>query len=178
MFDKDPISMGYTQAAIRCLATLEPSLIMPELLDRAYSGLEAINETHRTTAVLGMMSTISRPLVSERLWIAGQKHAVALLESALPGIDLNDPTKTICSTTFVLSVVQFMKIGDLSGFQGESIPGDTMDVDEEVVPFPEGTEPEGPTLSREEERLLTRDSTASFAGELRSFPLSCFNLEK
>jgi proteasome activator subunit 4 len=171
MFDKDPISMGYTQAAIRCLAALEPSLIMPELLDRAYGGLEAVNETHRTTAVLGMMSSISRPLVTEKLWLAGQKHTVALLESALPGIDLNDPTKTLCSSLFVLAVVQFMKIGDLSGVQVDSVPGDMIEVDEEVVPFPEGTEPEGPALSREDERVLTRDSTAGFAGEF-IFPLA------
>jgi proteasome activator subunit 4 len=88
MFSKDPLSMSYSQGALRSLAMLEPSIIMPELLERAYGGLEVVNETHRTTAVLSMLSGIARPLVSEELWLGGQKHIVPLLELCIPGIDL------------------------------------------------------------------------------------------
>ena len=88
MFAKDPASMSYAQGALRVLAMLEPSLIMPELLERAYGGLEAINETHRTTAVLSMLSGIARPLACEKVWLGGQKHIVPLLELCIPGIDL------------------------------------------------------------------------------------------
>jgi proteasome activator subunit 4 len=70
------------------MAMLEPSLIMPELLERAHGGLEVVNETHRTTAVLTVLNAISRTLVSEKLWFGGQKHLVPLLELSLPGIDL------------------------------------------------------------------------------------------
>ena len=80
--------MGMAQAALRTMALLEPSLIMPQLLDRAYSGLEVVNETHRTTAVLSMLSTVALPLVSSRIWRGGQKHLVPLLDLCLPGIDL------------------------------------------------------------------------------------------
>lgn len=61
---------------------------MPDLLERAYGGLEVVNETHRTTSVLSMLSGVARPLVSERLWLGGQKHLLPLLELSLPGIDL------------------------------------------------------------------------------------------
>lgn len=88
MFAKDPASMSYAQGALRVLAMLEPSLIMPELLERAYGGLEAVNETHRTTAVLSMLSGIARPLACEKVWLGGQKHIVPLLEMCIPGIDL------------------------------------------------------------------------------------------
>lgn len=88
MFSKDPVCMSYAQGALRSLAMLEPSIIMPELLERAYGGLEVVNETHRTTAVLSMLSGISRPLVSESVWLGGQKHIVPLLELCIPGIDL------------------------------------------------------------------------------------------
>lgn len=92
--------MSYAQGALRVLATLEPSLIMPELLERAYGGLEAINETHRTTAVLSMLSGIARPLVCEKVWLGGQKHIVPLLELCIPGIDLVSSTilaaKDVC----------------------------------------------------------------------------------
>ena len=67
MFCKDPVSPTYSQAALRAMAYLEPDLIMPELLERAYGGLEVVNETHRTTAVLSALSAVAQPLVSEKL---------------------------------------------------------------------------------------------------------------
>lgn len=88
MFSKDPLSLAMTQGALRVMAQLEPALVMPELLERAYGGLEAVNETHRTTAVLKILSGISLPLVSEKLWRPGQKHLLPLLELCVPGIDL------------------------------------------------------------------------------------------
>lgn len=92
--------MSYALGALRVLATLEPNSIMPELLERAYGGLEAVNETHRTTAVLSMLSGIARPLACEKVWLGGQKHIVPLLELCIPGIDLVSSTilttKDVC----------------------------------------------------------------------------------
>jgi proteasome activator subunit 4 len=88
MFSKDSFSMSMTQSGLRIMALLEPTLIMPELLERAYGGLEVVNETHRTTAVLKMLSAISLPLVSEAIWRPGQKHLLPLLDLCIPGIDL------------------------------------------------------------------------------------------
>lgn len=88
MFSKDATCMSYAQGALRSLALLEPTMIMPELLERAYGGLEIVNETHRTTAVLSMLSGVARPLVSEEIWLGGQKHLLPLLELCIPGIDL------------------------------------------------------------------------------------------
>lgn len=88
MFSKDPISMSFAQGALRILALLEPALVMPEILERAYGGLESINETHRTTAVLSTLSGVALPLVCEKMWLGGQKHLLPLLELCLPGIDL------------------------------------------------------------------------------------------
>ena len=88
IFAKDPISMGLAQGALKNMAMLEPNLIMPQLLERAYDGLEAINETHRTTSVLSMLASISLPLVSSQIWPSGQKNLVPLLELSIPGIDL------------------------------------------------------------------------------------------
>jgi proteasome activator subunit 4 len=80
--------MSFAQGALRAMALLEPGLIMPDVLERAYGGLEAINETHRTTAVLSTLSGVVLPLVSEKRWLGGQKHILPLLELSLPGIDL------------------------------------------------------------------------------------------
>ncbi|KAJ7071512.1 hypothetical protein C8F01DRAFT_1110832 [Mycena amicta] len=166
MFSKDPLSLACAQATLRALAMLEPGLIMPELLERAYSGLEVVNETHRTTAVLTMLNAISRTLVTERLWLGGQKHLVALLELSLPGVDLNDPSKTSCATTFIVAAIQHIRIGDLSTqTTGSTFDEEMMAVDgTDSTPFPSGTElGDTPMLSKDEERALVRDSTANFA---------------
>jgi proteasome activator subunit 4 len=192
MFSKDPVSTGLAQGALRSLAFLEPALVMPELLERAYSGLEVVNETHRTTAVLSMLASVSLPLSSESIWLGGQKHILPLLEMCIPGIDLvsgsydcnddysrclylkNDPVKTICATMFIVAVVQNIKIGDLSSTQSglsfsSDAPGESMDVDERLH-LPDGTEPGSySTLSKAEERTLVRESTAGFAGTCHSF---------
>lgn len=78
--------------------------------------------------------------------------------------------KTLCASMFIVSVVQHMKIGDLSIQQGgmplSSTPAEEMmDIDgDDGSRLPSGTG-ETPILSREEERALARDSTASFAGK-------------
>lgn len=51
------------------------------------------SQTHRVTAVLGCLASVAPILVSEKRWLGGQKHILPLLELALPGIDINDPTK-------------------------------------------------------------------------------------
>ena len=101
MFAKDPLSSSYAQGALRLLAMLEPNLVMPELLERAYSGLEVVNETHRTTAVLSALSVVAGQLVTERIWLGGQKHLVPLLELCLPGIDLVSSQSTIYPVPFL-----------------------------------------------------------------------------
>ncbi|KAF4605508.1 hypothetical protein EYR40_004292 [Pleurotus pulmonarius] len=151
MFSKDPVAASYAQGSLRTMALLNPDLIMPELLERAYGGLEVVNETHRTTAVLG-----------------GQKHLVPLLELCIPGIDLNDPVKTVCATMFIVSAVQHVRIGELSYNSGLPVdsedPADAMEIDTDAPPFPDGIDVgEVQKLSRSEERSLTIDSTAGFA---------------
>jgi proteasome activator subunit 4 len=88
IFSKDGETAQRARSTLRSLAYLEPDVIMPQFLERAYNGLEAINETHRTTAVLQAMSEVALPLVSEQIWFGGQKHILPLLELCLPGIDL------------------------------------------------------------------------------------------
>ncbi|KAF8527908.1 ARM repeat-containing protein [Hysterangium stoloniferum] len=171
MFSKDPVSMSFAQGALRIMAILQPSLVMPAILERAYSGLESINETHRTTAVLSTLSGVALPLISEHLWLGGQKHLLPLLELCLPGIDLNDPSKTICTTMFLVAVLQSVKIADLTQISSQRIISDDMgdtvmtNVEERL---PDGTESDQ-TLDRAEERALVRDSTAGFADWVVSF---------
>jgi proteasome activator subunit 4 len=88
MFSKNPLCIMSIGNAVRLMAMLEPTIIMPEILERAQSGLEVVNETHRTTAVLSILQGVALPLVNEKIWLGGQKHVLPLLELCLPGIDL------------------------------------------------------------------------------------------
>lgn len=88
MFSKDLVSASLAQVTLRGLAVLESALIMPQVVERAADGLEIINETHRTTAVLSTLAVVALPLVNERIWFGGQNHLLPLLELALPGIDM------------------------------------------------------------------------------------------
>lgn len=77
---------------------------------------------------------------------------------------------------FIVSVVQYVKIGDLSSHQtavhiSSDAPAEgIMDVDaSNESRLPDGTDIGGaPVLSREEERALTRESTVAFAGALET----------
>ncbi|KAF8078288.1 hypothetical protein FPV67DRAFT_1663041 [Lyophyllum atratum] len=165
MFSKDPVCASYAQSSLRVMAILEPGMIMPELLERAYGGLEIVNETHRTTAVLNMLAGVALPLVSETTWSGGQRHLIPLLELCIPGIDLNDPSKTMCATVFIVSAIQHIKIGDLTK---ETSNISYSSSDEDVVmsaeqDYAQGADIDIPILSKEEERSLVRESTASFA---------------
>lgn len=81
--------------------------------------------------------------------------------------------KTLCASMFIVSVVQHIKIGDLSIQQG-GVPlagtpaEEMMEIDghnEEYLPSGTG---ETAIASRDEERALARDSTAGFAGKFVS----------
>ncbi|TFY56124.1 hypothetical protein EVJ58_g7830 [Rhodofomes roseus] len=171
MFSKDPFTMGYAQASLRSLAFIEPKLIMPDLLERAYNGLEVVNETHRTTAVLTMLAGVAHPLVCEKAWLGGQKHVVPLLEMCIPGIDLNDHVKTICACMFISSVVQYIRIGDVSMHSAgvpltdDATAGEMIDIDEAAdSQLPDRAVGAGaPVMNKEEERAAARESTTAFA---------------
>ncbi|KZW02117.1 ARM repeat-containing protein [Exidia glandulosa HHB12029] len=175
MFSKDLVATAFAQTSLRGMALLEPDLIMPQILEKAYSGLESVNETHRTTAVMNALSGVSLPLVNEKMWLGGQKHIVPLLELCLPGIDLNDPMKTICATMFIIGVVQYVKIGELTSTPADTlvsseVPGEDISMTNTTDRLPFGVEPGGPAhLSRLEEAALTRESSSGFADWVVSF---------
>ncbi|QRW00399.1 proteasome activator complex subunit 4 [Ceratobasidium sp. AG-Ba] len=173
IFSKDQVTSSFAQGSLKSMVMLVPQLIMPEILERAYNGLEAVNETHRTTVVMNSLTGIAMPLASLKQWIGGQKHIVPLLELSIPGIDLNDPGKTVCSCMLIVSVLQYVKISDLTQVEAPPLPeglGAQIDLDSEA--------PSGPftPMSIEEEDSLTRQSTGAFSDWLTSFFRRVFHL--
>ncbi|KDQ20580.1 hypothetical protein BOTBODRAFT_169318 [Botryobasidium botryosum FD-172 SS1] len=169
MFSKDPMATALAQGALKSMSLLEPDLVMPDILERTYSGLETINETHRTTAVMSCLSGVTQTLITEKLWLGGQKHVIPLLDLCIPGIDLNDPIKTICTTLYITASVSQLMIGDMTVLPRPDHQNGRNGSDMELS-FPEGTDlGEAKAVNWEEEDTLVRESTAGFADWVVSF---------
>ena len=52
-------------------------------------------QTQRTLAVIKALGAIAPTLVSRDVFYPGAKHLVPILQLLIPGIDLNDPGKTV-----------------------------------------------------------------------------------
>ncbi|KAI5481022.1 proteasome activator subunit 4 [Pseudohyphozyma bogoriensis] len=174
MFSRDPVTIANSQAALKTMAYLEPELIFPAVLERAYPALEGLLETHRTSAIINALSTLSPPLISREIYPAGAKHLIPLLELCLPGLDVNDPMKTMSTAMFVIQAITSVMVDDLTRPElentgvweaqesGEDVPMITVE-DGDADPDAE------PKLSKEEEDRAVRDATSGFPDWVSNF---------
>ncbi|CAG8466985.1 9745_t:CDS:10 [Ambispora leptoticha] len=172
MFGKDALSIGASHAALKYLAWLEPTLIFPGLLERVYPSLETLTETHRTTSSISALSLLAIPLFSRVHYPAGGKHLAPLLNLVIPGIDMNDPIKTISSLIFITHAIMGVPLIDLtegagiengfrwSGIEFDNLRDDEMEVDEA------------------EEDALCKASTFEFVEWVEKFYERVFNIFK
>jgi proteasome activator subunit 4 len=106
-------------------------------------------------------------MISRSVYPAGAKHLVPLLELCIPGLDVNDPIKTMSTSMFCIQAVISVMIDDLT--RSELQDGDSdMLLDDSSVP--EITvEGEVAKPSRAQEDREARDSTAGFPEWTASF---------
>lgn len=134
MFSKDPLTISAAQSSLKRLALLEPQVILPPVLDRAYSSLEALETTHRTSSIIMTLSALSLPLVSHDHYKEGAKHLVPLLHLCIPGIDLNDSVKTMSTAMFILTACTTIKVDDMTRPEISTTPdSDGEDEESEAV---------------------------------------------
>ncbi|RKO86253.1 hypothetical protein BDK51DRAFT_30739, partial [Blyttiomyces helicus] len=114
MFGKDALAIYSAHLALKYLAWIEPSLIFPGLLDRIYPALETVNETHRTITCIGALWATCTPLFQRSHYPEGGQHLPQLLTLVLPGIDVNDPTKTAQTLMFIVHAAMAAPIWDLT----------------------------------------------------------------
>ncbi|KAI0257360.1 hypothetical protein BJV78DRAFT_1277900 [Lactifluus subvellereus] len=179
MFSEDSTTANNISSCLKWMSLMEPDLILYPILERAaFSILRA--QTQRTIAVIKALGAIAPALVSRDIYYPGAKHLVPILQLLIPGIDLNDPSKTLCTTTFLMEISQYIKFGDLTS---RSITM-SADVDSSAplnVDIPNGFSifsddsrieaqlSDGPLLSKDEEDALLRESTAGFPDWIASF---------
>ncbi|SNX83239.1 related to BLM10 - proteasome activator subunit [Melanopsichium pennsylvanicum] len=177
MFSKDPITIAASQASLKRMAILAPEMVFPAVLDRAFNSLEALETTHRTNAVITALSTLSPVFTSRQLYRAGGKHLVPLLQLCIPGIDLNDPMKTMSTCMFVLLSTLSIRIDDLT--RPEAYADDEQSF--EAIPDQPALKVDAPetsaaaaaeeviTASPEQEDYELRISTADFEAWISAF---------
>ncbi|KAJ7597613.1 hypothetical protein C8J56DRAFT_1001469 [Mycena floridula] len=182
MFSQDSTTVSNIQSCMKSMSVMEPDLILLPVLERAVPSLEALVETQRTIAVIKALGAVAPAIVSRQVYYPGAKNLVPILQLLIPGIDLNDPAKTLCTTGFLTEISQYIKFGDLT-IAEESTPvrSDTelamppptpitMPSMEVELPVGEGQDADSsPRLSDENEDMLLKDTTGSFADWVASF---------
>jgi hypothetical protein len=95
-----------------CLAYVDPETAIPPLLETVFPALETLTETHQTCSALQVLGCIARPLVWRAHYPEGVTQLSRLLYAALPGIDINDSSKTASTLRFFTEVFQCVTIID------------------------------------------------------------------
>ena len=85
----------YLSSALRYLAQMWPSQVMPPLLDQVYAALQDSTKSHRTLSCLRILSLVAPTLVHRRSYPQGAAHLQQLLYATLPGLDAKDVVKVL-----------------------------------------------------------------------------------
>ncbi|KAJ3146965.1 hypothetical protein HDU86_008326 [Geranomyces michiganensis] len=114
LFGKDSTSVHCIHQTLKYLAWIEPSHILPGLLERIYPALESLTESHRTISCIGALYHVALPLFNRAHYPPGGTHLAALLDLVIPGIDVNDPSKTLNTLMFIRHAFSCVPIIDLT----------------------------------------------------------------
>ncbi|XP_039314530.1 proteasome activator complex subunit 4 isoform X2 [Solenopsis invicta] len=107
--------------ALQYLATIRPSLVIPDMLERMQSTFDSLTEPHKLTASMICMVAVARPMVQGSrninkgyVYSEGPMHVLPLLFSLLPGIDPNDVGKTFATFRLISVYATLIPIVDSS----------------------------------------------------------------
>lgn len=179
IYAKSGTAMNFSLSTLQSLAYLEPNLILPGALQRIYPSMRGLVEVHRTASSLRSLQMLSRIMVQTKGF---RCHVTTMLGLALPGIDANDLEKTLYTLSYVQSVCYNIPFLDMT--QGKENVSGSMLALEWIASEVDRLEREGSNieldyqneLTDEDEELILRSSTASFAEFLSSFLGRIFTL--
>jgi hypothetical protein len=130
-----------------------------------------------------VLSAVVIPMISRHVYPPGAKHLVPLLDLCIPGLDVNDPMKTLTTSMFISEAISTVKIDDLTRpeLQQKSRRGsmisyheDGHDIEDDgdnadVPVIIEDGDGKTPQLSQAQEDELVRASTAAFPDWVAKF---------
>lgn len=114
VFSKNYICSLGAQAVAKGLANLSPTFVLNETLLMSEPTLSTLTEPHRTNACIGLLSSVSRKFLDPIAVPGGLATLISLFNAILPGIDPNDPFKTINSLSFTSGALAVTPIWDVS----------------------------------------------------------------
>ncbi|XP_043255483.1 proteasome activator complex subunit 4A-like isoform X1 [Colletes gigas] len=120
MFSK--LCVNSASRALQHLASIRPSLVIPDVLERVSSTLDSLTaEPYKLNATLSYMAAIARPMAEGARNInegytypEGPTHILPLLFLLLPGIDPNDMEKCFVAFRLITIYVTYIPIVDPS----------------------------------------------------------------
>ncbi|KAJ2865396.1 Proteasome activator BLM10 [Coemansia aciculifera] len=163
LFSKSEDSISMSHSTLKHLAEVEPDLIFEPLLETLYTAIDSVTETHRMISAMRALAKLATTLSNFALYPEGAQHVAPLLLLTLPGIDVNDPTKTWFALTFIRNLClngvvleELPVIGDMPAPRTSSKASMVSDAAEDpsVDSLPE------PDMNQVE--WMTRASTAQF----------------
>ena len=83
-------------------------------------------QSHWTLSIMGALSAVARPMCTRSVFRGGAAQLLPLMELMLPGIDMNDPTKTFSAFQFIINVAMTVTFGDCAA-AGGSAPDDEVE---------------------------------------------------
>ncbi|KAJ2794630.1 Proteasome activator BLM10, partial [Coemansia guatemalensis] len=151
-----------SHSTLKHLAEVEPDLIFRPLLDTLYTAIDSVTETHRMISAMRALAKLATTLSNFSHYPEGAQHVAPLLTLTLPGIDVNDPTKTYFALSFVCNLCnngvvfeELLASGDMPVSRPLSKSSSSaMDVDQDMDAPPE--------VDMEQIEWVTRASTAQF----------------
>ncbi|KAJ7071321.1 hypothetical protein C8F01DRAFT_1216892 [Mycena amicta] len=181
IFSEDQTVVSNIQSCLKSMSIMEPDLIVHPILERAVPALETLVETQRTIAVINALGAIAPAIVSRKVYYPGAKHLIPILQLLIPGIDLNDVTKTLHTTQFLVEISQCIMFADSTPEHQDSESMSRTTTNPPLIPsfsLDEDTDMEFPRLSDMEEDALLRDTTGSFADWVTQFIRRVYQLQE
>ncbi|KAJ7462702.1 hypothetical protein B0H11DRAFT_2310714 [Mycena galericulata] len=179
MFCEDSNTVGNIQSCLKSMSVMEPDLILHPILERAVPALETLIETQRTIAVIKALGAVAPAIVSRKVYYPGAKHLIPILQLLIPGIDLNDPTKTLHTTEFIVEISQYIMFADaMPASMDQDAPNPPPNLIPSFSMDDMQSDTEFPRLSDEEEDRLVQDTTGSFADWVTHFIRRVYQLQE
>lgn len=105
----------YTNA-LEVLCFIKPHVVLDSILPEWYSSFDSLNSTHRIPIVIKQLTSLARFMVELPIY---RLHVVRFMTMLVPGVDANDPDKTILTTEFIKCVGCLIPFADLSEGNGD-----------------------------------------------------------
>eukprot|EP00903_Cladosiphon_okamuranus_P009771 g9290.t1 len=125
VYSKDPSVGSLSNMCLSALASLSPRSVAPafaELLLRALDPVASINHTHQAPAAIRALTSVFRPLMHPRPYLA--PYLPAFLELTLPGLDSNDVFKTMVTLQLYHLILCWVPVqGSPASYSSQALDG-------------------------------------------------------